>query len=232
MKHKKWVLRLIKDMGVPSFIKMMPERSHYYSLKNEYQSIEADEANTQISTVQFDVVNGERFNITYRGKDNKDHHCTIIHCSTFGSIERTLCSILENAAIDERNKKNPMLPLWLSPTQVRLCPVNEGFIGYCEELASKLEEQRIRADIDDRTESVGRKVRDSEMEWVPYTIVIGEKEKVSEEFPVRSRSAAGKVMKMSFDGIVKEVKSKTADLPWKPLPLDRLITRRPVFFGG
>jgi len=229
-KHKKWVLGLIKDMGVPSFIKLMPERSHYYSLKNEYQSIEADEANTQISTVQFDVVNGERFNITYKGKDNKSHHCIIIHCSTFGSIERTLCSILENAAIDEKEGKNPMLPLWLSPTQIRLLPMNEELMEYCEQLAEKFEEQKIRVDIDDRVESIGKKVRDAEIEWVPYSIVIGNKERVSEEFPVRFRENS-KVSKMFFDDVVKEIKAKTADLPWKPLPLDRLLTKRPIFFG-
>ncbi len=229
-KHKKWILGLIKDMGVPSFIKLMPERSHYYSLKNEYQSIEADGANSQISTVQFDVVNGERFRITYKGKDNRNHNCIIIHCSTFGSIERTLCSILENAAIDEKEKKNPMLPLWLSPTQIRLLPMNEELIGYCEQLADRFEEQQIRTDIDDRIESISRKVRDAEMEWVPFSIVIGKKEKISEEFPVRFR-LDGKVKKMFFDDIAKEIKSKTADLPWKPLPLDRHLTKRPVFFG-
>jgi len=229
-KHKKWVLGLIKDMGVPSFIKLMPERSHYYSLKNEYQSIEADEANSQISTVQFDVVNGKRFNIVYKGKDNKNHHCLIIHCSTFGSIERTLCSILENAAIDESEGKNPMLPLWLSPTQIRLLPINESFIGYCEQLADKFEEQEIRVDIDDRVESISKKVRDTEIEWVPYSIVVGKKEKTSDEFPLRFRSNR-KVKKMFFDDVVKEIKSKTADLPWKPLPLDRLLTKRPIFFG-
>ena len=229
-KHKKWVLNLIKDMGVPSFIKLMPERSHYYSLKNEYQSIESDEANTQISTVQFDVVNGKRFDITYKGKDNKDHYCDIIHCSTFGSIERTLCSILENAAIDEKEGKSPMLPLWLSPTQIRLCPVNEDLVPYCDELADKFEKQNIRVDIDDRVESVSKKVRSAETDWVPYSIVIGDKEKNSEEFPVRYRET-GEVKRMFFDDIVKEIKSKTADLPFKPIPLDRKLTKRPVFFG-
>jgi threonyl-tRNA synthetase len=229
-KHKKWILELIKDMGVPSFIKLMPKRSHYYSLKNEYQSIEADEANSQISTVQYDVVNGERFNITYKGEDNREHPCLIIHCSTFGSVERALCSILENAAVDEQNKKNPMLPLWLAPTQIRLCPVNDSFVNEADALAEKFEQEQIRVDIDDRAESIGRKIHDAETEWIPYTIVIGEKEKVSEEYPLRFRSDS-KVKKMFFDDIVKEIKAKTADLPWKSLPLDRRVTKRPVFYG-
>jgi threonyl-tRNA synthetase len=229
-KNKKWVKGLIKDMGVPSFIKMMPERSHYYSIKNEYQAIGADGANSQISTVQLDVVNGERFKITYKGKDNKEHPCTIIHCSTFGSIERTLYSILENAAIDEREGKNPMLPLWLSPTQVRLCPVNDAFIPYCEKLADRFEKESVRVDIDDRTESVSKKVRDAEIEWVPYSIVIGKKEKTSGEFPMRARKD-GKARMMFFDEIVKLISSKTGSMPYKPLPLHRLLSKRPTFFG-
>jgi threonyl-tRNA synthetase len=229
-KHRDWVRTLIKDLGVPSFIKMMPERSHYYSLKNEYQSIEADGANSQISTVQLDVVNGERFRITYKGKDNKDHPCIIIHCSTFGSVERTLCSILENAAIDEKEGKNPMLPLWLSPTQIRLLPMNDSLVEYCEELAERFSHEEIRVDIDDRVESISKKVRDAEMEWIPYSIVIGEKEKTSGEFPLRPRKD-GKVRKAFFDEIVREIKSQTDSLPFKPLPLDRRVTKRPIFFG-
>lgn len=229
-KNKSWILGIIKDLGVPSFIKMMPERSHYYSLKNEYQSIEADGANSQISTVQFDVVNGERFNIKYKGKDNKNHPCIIIHCSTFGSIERTLCSILENAAIDEKEGKKPMLPLWLSPTQLRLLPMNDSMTEYCEDLAERLGKENIRVDIDDRVESISKKVRDAETDWVPYSIVVGEKEKIEGEFPMRPRKD-GKVRRMFFDEVVREIRSQTDGLPYKPLPLDRLLTRRPVFFG-
>ncbi|MCD6093018.1 MAG: threonine--tRNA ligase [Candidatus Aenigmarchaeota archaeon] len=228
--HKKWVLGLVKELGVPSFVKLMPKRSHYYSLKNEYQSIEADGANSQISTVQFDVVNGERFNITYRGEDNKNYPCVIIHCSTFGSIERTLCSILENAAIDEKNKKNPTLPLWLSPTQIRLCPVSDSYIELCEKIADQFEEREIRVDVDDRTESVQKKIMNAETEWIPLILVIGEKEKRGEKFSVRFRET-GKIEKMFFDDIVKYIKSKTAGLPYKPLPLDRLVSKRPVFVG-
>ncbi len=231
-KNKKWLFDMIKELGVPSFIKIMPERSHYYDMKNEFQSIEADEANTQISTVQLDTTNGERFGINYVGKDNKKHPCIIIHCSTFGSIERTICAILENAAIDEKQGRPPMLPLWLSPTQIRICPVSDQYLKAAEKLSKEIELENIRVDIDDRVESVGKKISNSEKDWIPYVIVIGEKEAKSKTLPIRIRELGkGKVKEMSIKNLIKEIKTKTKDMPFKQLSLPKQLSKRPIFVG-
>ncbi len=229
--NKGWIIGVIKKLGVPSFIKLMKERSHYYSLKNEFQSIEADEANTQISTVQFDVVNGKRFDIGYIGKDGKKHPCIILHCSTFGSIERTLCCILENAAIDEKEGKLPMLPLWLSPTQVRIIPVSlERHMKFSLKLLDELKRENIRVDIDDNVETVSKRILNSEKDWVPYVLVVGDKEEKSKKLIVRKRET-GKQVEMTKEELINEIKEKTKGLPFKELPLSEFLSKRPVFVG-
>jgi len=229
-KNKKWLLGIIKRMNIPSFFKLMKERSHYYDMKNEYQSIESDGANTQISTVQLDSVNGKRFNITYMDKDNRKKPCLIIHCSTFGSIERALCAILENAAIDEQEGKKPSLPYWLSPTQVRITPLSKKFNKQAEKLAEKLNKQEIRTDIDDRDITLPKKVSESEKEWIPYIITIGEKELKTKKLPLRIRQT-GKIEKISEEQLIQKLKKEQADMPWRPLPLPVLVTKRPTFVG-
>ena len=228
-KNKSWILGIIKRLDTPSLIKIMKERSHYYSLKNEYQSIEADEGNNQISTVQFDEINGKRFNINYVGKDGKKYPCLIIHCSTFGSIERALCSILENAAIDEQEGKLPTLPLWLSPTQVRLIPVSiESHLSFANKLADEFENEKVRVDIDDKVETVSKRIRNAEEEWVPYILVVGDKEVNSNTVVVRERGIKEQkaVLKNKF---IEEIKEKTKNMPFKPLSLSRFISKRPCF---
>jgi len=229
-KNKKWLLSLIKKMKVPSFFKLMKERSHYYDMKNEYQSIESDGANTQISTVQLDSTNGKRFNIVYTDKDNKKKPCEIIHCSTFGSIERALGAILENAAIDEKEGKKPSLPYWLSPTQVRITPVSEKYINHAVKLAEKLNNENIRTDVDDRDITLPKKISESEKEWIPYVITIGEKELKTKKLAVRVRETR-KIENITEKEIIQKLNRKQGDMPWRPLPLPVLLSKRPIFYG-
>ncbi len=228
-KNKKWLIKIITRMQVPSFFKLMKERSHYYDMKNEFQSIESDGANTQISTVQLDSINGKRFNICYMDKDNKKKPCQIIHCSTFGSIERTLAAILENAAIDEREGRKPFLPYWLSPTQVRILPLSEKYVQEAELLAKDLnEKQNIRADVDDRDLPLSKKVSDAEKEWIHYIVTIGKKELENQILSVRIRKT-GKVEQMKPHNFRDMLKKEQAEMPWRPLPLPVLLSKRPKF---
>ncbi|MEM3104512.1 MAG: threonine--tRNA ligase, partial [Candidatus Bathyarchaeia archaeon] len=185
--NKEWLRSLTVEMGVPAFFKLSREMSHYYAIKNEYQVIGADEANVQIATVQYDIKNGERFQIMYTGEDGKRHPCIIIHASSFGSIERTLYALLEVAAKMEEEGRPPMLPVWLSPEQVRLIPVAERHLASCNEIADILEKSNIRVGIDDRELSVARKVRDAKTRWVPFIVVIGDKEHKTGKLPVGIR---------------------------------------------
>jgi threonyl-tRNA synthetase len=230
-KNKNWLIEIGTKMKVPAFFKLMPEMSHYYAIKNEYQTVTEQGANIQVSTVQWDVKDGERFGIGYIDSDGKKKNCPVIlHASSFGSIERTLASLLENSYLSAKEAgKHAILPLWLSPTQIRLCPVSDEYLNAAEEFADKLEKHNIRVDIDDRAESIPKKVRNAETEWAPLIIVFGEKEK-SGDLMVRFRET-GKTEKMDFNGLVKCVADKTTGMPFRPLPVPRLMTKQVKFVG-
>jgi threonyl-tRNA synthetase len=228
--NKTYLINIGKKLKTPAFFKLMPEMSHYYAIKNEYQTITSSGANIQISTVQWDVKDGERFDIGFIDKEGRKKPCpVIIHASSFGSIERTLASILENCYIDFLNGKNPVFPLWLSPTQIRLCPVSDSYLKFSNEIADKLENENIRVEIDDRTESIQKKVRDAEVDWVPLTVVLGEKE-LGGDLPVRFRES-GEIKKMKIQELIKFVKDHTKGMPTKSLPVKREISKQIKFVG-
>jgi threonyl-tRNA synthetase len=218
-RHRDWLVALGAEMRVPAFIKLMPEMTHYYAMKNEFQSITRDLQNIQVSTVQWDVKDGPRFDIGFTDSDGQFKPCPVIlHASSFGSIERTMCTLLENIAVDQDNGKPPCFPLWLSPTQVRVVPVKEDYHALAEQFADRFTEGRIRADVDDRQESVGRKVRDAEVEWVPYTVVVGQRESLDGELTVRCREEQDDKRKMTADALIADVRERTGDVPWLALP--------------
>ncbi len=225
-KNKKWFAELLKICKKPAMFEILEVEKHYWVVKHEYQGIDAVSGNTQLCTVQLDVHDGERYNICYTDKDNTKKPCIIIH-SSIGSIERWIYSILENAA---KMEKNPLLPMWLSPIQVRLCPINDSLLPHCEKIADELSKEQIRVDIDDRIESVQKKVRDAEVEWIPAIVVVGEREKKSGKLAVRFRET-GKVKSMKSSDLIKLIKKETKDYPFKPLPLPSLLSKRPVFVG-
>jgi threonyl-tRNA synthetase len=232
--NKEFLTTIGKKMKVPAFFKLMKEMSHYYAIKNEYQVIGADEANVQVSTVQWDIKDGERFDIGFTGEDGKRTPVpVIIHASSFGSIERTLYGILEKAAKDEMTGKAPMFPLWLSPNQVRVCPVSDKHIDAAKKLAEKIvSEHKIRVDIDDRNESLSYKIRSAERDWVPYIVVVGDKELQAipngEKIPVRVRGTKEN-REMSIDEMVSEIETKTKGMPFRPRYVPMLISMRPKF---
>jgi threonyl-tRNA synthetase len=181
-----------------------------------------------LSTVQIDIENTERFDIKYVDEEGKEKHPIMLHASISGSIDRNVYALLEMAYLNQQKGKKAMLPLWLSPTQVRLAPLTEEYLGYAKEIAEELDKNTIRVDIDDRNETVGKKIRDAETEWIPYILVLGENEKKSARFRARVRST-GEQKDMSLPEIIAEIKGQTGGMPYKPLPLPRLISKRPRF---
>jgi len=125
--------------------------------------------------------------------------------------------------------KAPMFPVWLSPTQVRLLPINEDFIPHCQKIAKRLIKQKIRVDIDDRSERIGKKIRNAEKEWIPYIVVIGEKEVNSTTLNVRVRKEDRQELPFTEKKLIKRIKDEVADLPYVPLTLPILMTKRPIF---
>jgi len=231
--NKDWLRNLTVKMGVPAFFKLSREMSHYFAIKNEYQVIGADEANVQISTVQYDIKNGERFKIMYVGEDGKKHPCIILHASSFGSIERTLYALLEVAARMEEEGRPPMLPVWLSPEQVRLIPVAERHVAKCMEIADFLEKSRVRVGVDDRELSVARKVRDAKTRWVPFIVVVGDREVETNRLPVviRDKSTLKEdyMKEMTVEELAEEVRSRCRGMPFRPLYVPRELSRRVTF---
>lgn len=229
--HRDYLIGLGAEMQVPAFFKLMPEMTHYYAMKNEFQSITRDLANIQVSTVQWDVKDGPRFNIGFVDSDGTFKPCPVIlHASSFGSIERTMCTLLENIAVDQDRGTPPMFPLWLSPTQVRLVPVKEHSLDLANQFADVFTAGHVRADVDDRQESVSRKVRDAEVEWVPYTIVVGQRETLEGKLQIRRR-AEGDQAELTAAELIDQIHAKVGDTPWLPLPIPRQLSRRPRFYG-
>jgi threonyl-tRNA synthetase len=127
--------------------------------------------------------------------------------------------------------KAPMLPLWLSPTQVRLIPISDKFLDKMEELAKQMSSHCIRVDIDDSASTLQKKIREAEQEWIPYIIVVGEKEIESGKLSVRVRELKGQQQNITTEELIAKVTEKIAGKPYKPLPLPLLLSKRPQFHG-
>ncbi|MEM7825809.1 MAG: threonine--tRNA ligase, partial [Candidatus Aenigmatarchaeota archaeon] len=175
-KNKNFVLSLVKLFGKPVLVEMWPERFFYFVLKWEFNFVDNLNKAAALSTDQIDVENAERYGITYIDKNGRKKHPIILHCSPSGAIERCIYALLEKAYSEQQKGKIPKLPLWLSPTQVRIIPVSNKFLKDAEKIAKDIEKNCVRVDIDDREETVSKKIRDAEIEWVPIICVIGSKE--------------------------------------------------------
>jgi len=233
--NKDFILDLVKKLKKPILIEMWDERIFYFVLKFEFNFVDKSDKASALSTDQIDIENGERYDINFAGKDGKNKHPLILHCSPSGAIERTIYALLEKEAIKMDKGIKPMLPLWLSPTQIRFIPIGDEFTSDCEKLSNDLNSKEhyfIRSDIDDREESVSRKIRDAEKEWIPIIIVVGDKEKTSKKFKPRFRNKkVGEEKEYSLDEIQKMIIDKTKQFPQKPLPLPLYLSKRPKFKG-
>ncbi|MBI5679432.1 MAG: threonine--tRNA ligase [Methanobacterium sp.] len=228
--NKEWIYEAAEKMGKPVLLEILPRRKHYWIAKMDFAAIDYLGRPIENPTIQIDVESAERFNITYINENEKEEYPIIIHCSPTGSIERVIGSLLEKTAIElkENPKKPIMLPVWLSPTQVRVIPIAERHIEKSMELAKVLKENNIRVDMDDRHETVGKKIRNSGKEWVPYTIVIGDKELESDQFTVNIRETNEKVL-MDKNELIAKVQDEIGGMPFRSLPLPVIISKRVNF---
>jgi threonyl-tRNA synthetase len=153
----------------------------------------------QCSTIQFDFNLPERFDMTYVGSDNKRHRPYMIHRALLGSIERFTGVLLEHYA--------GALPVWLSPVQVRIIPISETHLPYSKELQVKLRSEGLRVEIDDRQERLNAKIRDAELQKIPYTVVIGDKEVQEGKLSVRSKKE-GNLGSMSLEDFIHHLKER------------------------
>jgi threonyl-tRNA synthetase len=228
--NKEFIASIAKLLGKPALAEMWTEQFFYFILKWEFNYVDNQDKAAALSTDQLDVENGKRYDINYVDEKGEKHHPLILHCSPSGAIERVVYALLEKAYKQQQNKKPPMLPFWLSPTQVRFIPISDKFLEQVDKLANEVEACCIRVDIDDRAMTLQKRVRGAEMEWVPFVIVVGQKELDSGLLPVRDR-LTGKMRNMKPEDLVEELKALAEDRPFKPLPLPMYLSKRPQFYG-
>ncbi len=187
--NKDFILSLVKLFNKPVLVEMWEERFFYFVLKWEFNFIDNLNKASALSTDQIDIENAKRYDMTYVDEKGEKQYPLVLHCSPSGGIERGVYALLEKAYRDSLKGKAPILPLWLSPTQVRVIPVSERFLDDAEKLMNKIASQNIRVDVDDRALSLGKRVRAAEKEWINYILVVGENEVNSDVLPVRDRNA-------------------------------------------
>ena len=157
----------------------------------------------QLATIQLDFQMPQRFNLTYEGKDGKKHTPVIIHRAIFGSLERFYALLLEHFA--------GRLPLWLTPMQVIIMTLNEGNVKFANEVKNELQQNNIRVELDDRNESIPKKVRETQLRKIPYSVTIGNKEQSNKTLAIRTLDGQVKFnVKINdfLQDLVKEIKNR------------------------
>ena len=226
--NKEFIQKLVKTYGKPALIEIWEERFFYFTLKYELNYIDPLERASALTTDQIDVENGERYGITYTDEKGEEKHPYLLHLSPSGAIERVMFALLEEAKRQEKEEKKPCLPYWLSPTQLRIIPISKEQLEYSEQLTEKL--NNVRIDIDDTDDSIGKKIRRSETEWIPYTAVIGSEETESDELSIRIRGGEEQV-KMTPEELQEELNKEQKNMPFQETPLPRKLSKRPKFRG-
>ncbi|WP_222166309.1 threonine--tRNA ligase [Edaphocola aurantiacus] len=152
----------------------------FYGPKLDFMVKDAIGRSWQLGTIQVDYNLPERFELEYVDSDNSRKRPVMIHRAPFGSMERFVAVLLEHCG--------GKLPLWLVPTQVKILPISDKFMEYAEQIKKDLQKKDIRVEIDDRQEKIGRKIRDTELDKIPYMLIVGEKEMESQTIGVRKQS--------------------------------------------
>ncbi len=222
---KDFLVEMVKKWGKPALVEMWDEKIFYFVFKYEWNYVDNLDKASALTTDQIDIENGERYDIRYTDREGNEKHPVILHLSPSGAIERMMYALLEKAYKDSQKGIKPSLPLWLSPTQVRFIPVSKEHLSFLE----KIEIEGVRYDIDDRNETLAKRIRAAEKEWVPYIAVVGDKEIENKTFSVRKRNGGNK--EMCLEDIISEIKERTKGKPFKKLPLPIKLSKRPIFRG-
>jgi threonyl-tRNA synthetase len=224
--NKEFIQQLVTKIGKPVLIEMWDDRFFYFVLKWEFNFLDNSGKASALATDQIDIENGERYGITFVDELGNKKHPIILHNSPSGAIERVIFALLEKSAKMMKEGKTPSLPIWLMNTQVRIIPVSKDFLPNCDELLEKLKINSIRADIDDRDDTLSKKIRDSETEWIHYTLIIGEKEVATDSISVRDRLKKGNIF-TKLDELMDMIKGTMKGKPYLPINLPEYLSKRP-----
>ncbi len=224
--NQTFINKIVSRFGRPVLVEIWKDRSFYFILKWEFNYIDSTGKASALSTDQIDVENGSRYGIEFVDENGKKKNPIILHNSPSGAVERVMFALLENCAKVARDGGKPSLPLWVAHTQVRIIPVSTQHLDLCKEIYKELSRRKVRTDIDDRNESVANKIRQSETEWISYTIVIGDKEMQTGWLVVRDRNQ-GEQRKIMLAQLGDEITSLTNGKPYIPLNLPPYLSHRP-----
>ncbi len=175
----------------------------FYGPKLDFMVKDAIGRSWQLGTIQVDYNLPERFQLEYVGADNEKHRPVMIHRAPFGSMERFVAVLIEHTA--------GHFPLWLTPTQIAILPISEKYVGYAEKLKTYFAGKDLRATIDARSEKIGRKVRDNEMQHIPYLLIVGEKEAGEGTVAVR-KQGEGDQGTMTYEEFAKKIQNEVNEM--------------------
>ena len=176
------IIEAAKNKGLDTIVEY--GEAAFYGPKLDFMVKDAIGRSWQLGTIQVDYNLPERFDLTYKGSDDKLHRPIMIHRAPFGSMERFVAVLLEHTG--------GKFPLWLTPDQVVVLPISEKYNDYAEEVARELSLKDVRAQVDDRNEKIGRKIRDNELKRIPYLLIVGEKEAQERLVSVRAQGEGDK----------------------------------------
>ena len=176
------IIKACEEKGLKTTVEL--GEAAFYGPKLDFMVKDALGRSWQLGTIQVDYNLPERFDLTYKGSDDKLHRPIMIHRAPFGSMERFVAVLLEHTA--------GKFPLWLTPDQVVVLPISEKYNDYAHKVARQLSMSDVRAQVDDRNEKIGRKIRDNELKRIPYLLIVGEKEAEENKVSVRAQGEGDK----------------------------------------
>ncbi len=198
---EKAIQEIADEKGLKTVVEL--GEAAFYGPKLDFMVRDAIGRKWQLGTVQIDYNLPERFELEYKGSDNEMHRPVMIHRAPFGSMERFCAILIEHCA--------GKFPLWLTPEQVKILPISDRFNSYAQEVLELLNNYDIRASIDERSEKIGRKIRDAELERVPYMIIVGEKEAENNEVSPR-KQGEGDLGAMKIESFAELLQSEIKKL--------------------
>ncbi|MFX1277156.1 MAG: threonine--tRNA ligase [Promethearchaeota archaeon] len=253
--NQKWIKELVKKENKPALLQLWEDRYYYFVLKFERGVLSAQDKSGTLATIQVDVESTleyledkdgkkrEKYNIKFKDVDDKIKHPIILHNSPSGGVERILWGLIETA-YRENNSIVPGFKTWLSPIQVRIVTVSNDQNPMAEDLLEKINNAGFRVDFDDREEKIGKKIRQAEIDWIPYTIVLGKNEQDKGTISIRKRLIGQEIKRnaknykitseqindIKIEVLLKMLEDETKGFPKYKLPIPFRRFSKKVYF--
>jgi threonyl-tRNA synthetase len=249
--NKNWIIDLIKSEKQPALLELWEERYYYFVLKFERPVLSAQNKSATLSTNQIDVESSleymidnegkkrEKYNICFTDADGEIKYPIILHNSPTGGLERIIWGLIETA-IRNKDKIVPGFKTWLSPIQIRVITVSNNQNEYAGKIMQILNDQGYREDFDDREEKIGKKIRQAEIEWIPYIVIVGKTEQENETISLRKRligqpfgpkgSTSEQLNNIQLEKFLELLEKDTKGFPKYKLPIPFRKTSTKIFF--